>query len=151
MNHQVACSNCGHLVTIPCYQKRHGEIGGGFHGAKEVTSLSGLCIRIVDVLGGRHSYEQGLTSWGVYVELKKGYGPQERMPVLNTVRGRLSTMAGPGLQIVKVERNNIQVTDRATMEFRFEGQERWFTNAQPTLTALRLIEEARARKREMVV
>jgi hypothetical protein len=146
-DHETTCHACGARVVVPCdaKAKRHNRAGEGYHGAGEVTRLSALEIRILDILEGRWSWKDGLTSWGVYVELKKEYIPQERMPVVNTVRARLSTLAGKGLELVRVEKNRVEVQDRETMKFGFRGQERWFLSDSPSLTAVRLVEEARER------
>jgi hypothetical protein len=141
------CPNCG--TTVVCDAKRHNKAGEGFHGAKEVTRLGPVQLKIVDlVLNGRYDWDNGLPSWDVYTALKKFYRANEPMPVVNTIRGYLSIMAGKGLEIVRVEKNAVDLVDRPEMKFRFKKEERWFLNASPTLPALSMLEDARRRERE---
>jgi hypothetical protein len=125
--------------------RRHNKAGQGFHGSGEVTTLSALCVKVLDALAGRFDYAHGLSSWDVYVAVKRMYRADEKCPVCNTIRGRLSTMAGDTLRLVKVGKNDLEATDKPGMQFGFKHVERWYLSDSPTLKGIQLVGEARDR------
>ena len=145
-DHTVSCE-CGRVIVVPCSTKRHAKAHTGYHGADQVTQLSDLMVKCIDALHGRYDWEHGLTSWGVYTEVKRTFRADERVPVCDTIRGRLSTMAGDALRLVKSGVGGVEAVDPASMLFALERQSRWWLSSDPTLKGVELEQAARERMR----